>query len=100
MQKVQLIFNDKYFTVRNFSRPKFVHIGCLQTFGEKVAWTDAVMAGKFESHFTGHHCMFAKSIPERDRLKTALSSKSSHLWLLLNIEAKKRGQNFVNTILT
>ena len=47
----------------------------LEAFGEKVAWTDAVMTGKFQSHFTGRHCMFAKSIPERDGLKTALSSK-------------------------
>ena len=75
MLKVQLIFNGKYFMVRNFSRLKFMRIGCLQTFGEKVAWTDAVMVGKFESHFTGCHHMFARSIPEKERLKTVLSSK-------------------------
>ena len=57
----------------------YMCIGCLQTLGKKVSWTDAVMADKFESHLTGRHCMFAKSIPERDRLKTALSAKSSHL---------------------
>ena len=68
-----------------------MRIGCLKTFGEKVAWIDAVMAGKIESHFTGHHCMFAKSIPEKERLKTVSSSKSRHLWLSLNIVAKKRG---------
>ena len=64
---------------RNFSGPKFMCIGCLQTFGEKAAWTDAVMTGKFESHFTGRHCMFGKSIPEKERLKIALNTKSSHL---------------------
>ena len=42
MLKVQLIFNGKYFMVRNFNRLKFMRIGCLQTFGEKVAWSDAV----------------------------------------------------------
>lgn len=95
MLKVQLIFNGKYFMVRNFSRLKFMRIGCLQTFGEKVAWTDAVMVGKFESQCTGCHHMFARSIPEKERLKTVLSSKSSVLWLSLNIVAKKRGRNFV-----
>ena len=69
---MQLIFNDKYFYGRNFSRPKFICIGCLLTLGTKVAWTDA---GKFESHFTGHHCMFAKSIPERDSLNNSLEYK-------------------------
>ena len=35
-----------------------MRIGSLQTFGKSVAWTDAVMAGKFESHFTGcHSCL-------------------------------------------
>ena len=67
------------FMARNISRPKFMCIVCLQIFGKKVTGTDAVMAGKFESHFTGRHCMFGKSIPERDSLKTALSAKSSHL---------------------
>ena len=50
----------------------FMRTGCLQTLGAEVAWTDAVMAGKFESHLTGRHCMFAKSISERDRVKTAI----------------------------
>ena len=42
-----VVFNDKHFMARNFSRPKFMRIGCLQPFGENVAWSDAVMAGKF-----------------------------------------------------